>query len=311
MNGKRVRQTITVDKMRNCSLAVSENATYFIVIRSIKSWNRIWDDKGRWVGAPMIRLPINWTLTFDFSRREIEKKYRGAYLGIIWIFLSPLLMLAVYTFVYSYIFRVKVTGMDRVDFVLWLYAGLMVFFFFSEVVTMAPTCIRGSPNYVKKVIFPLEVLIGSKIISAFVSFCINFLLLIACLLLKQHALHGTVILAPLVLLPTLLLSYGVALILASVGVFVRDIDEISRFLIRVLFYLAPIVYPLSLVPDEFSGFIWMNPLTSMVENFRTVIFFGILPDWHSFSGFGALSLITFLVGRSCFVKLRPAFADVL
>ena len=105
-----------------------------------------------------------WSLVFDFSRREIEKKYRGSYLGLVWLFLSPLLMLSVYTFVYSYVFRVKIMDMDRLDFVLWLYAGLAVFVFFSDVVTTTTSCIRDSPNYVKKVIFPLEVLVSSRVL---------------------------------------------------------------------------------------------------------------------------------------------------
>jgi lipopolysaccharide transport system permease protein len=259
----------------------------------------------------MNRLPAYWNLVFDFSRREIEKKYRGSYLGLFWVFLSPFLMLAIYTFVYSYVLQVKLAGMDRLDFVLWMYAGLTVFFFFSDVVTTSPSCIRSFPNYVKRVIFPLEVLVSTRVIAAFFSFFVNFLLLLLVLLLKRQTLHGTLLLAPLVLLPTVLFAYGLAMILASVGVFIRDVDEASRFLMRMLFYLAPVVYPLAFVPDRFYGFIWMNPLTSMVENFRRVVFFGYLPDWGKFFSFLLVSIILFFLGRLCFGKLRPAFADVL
>jgi lipopolysaccharide transport system permease protein len=257
------------------------------------------------------RLPIYWNLILDFSRRDIEKKYRGSFLGLFWTFLSPLLMLGVYTFVYSYVLQVRVGGMDRMDFVIWLYAGLTVFFFFSDVAITAPATIRSVPNYVKKVIFPLEILVSSRIVVAFFSFTINFCLLIILFWLKHHAVHGTVLWTPLILLPTMIFTYGLALILASVGVFVRDVDELSRFFIRVLFYLAPIVYPLTFVPERFYSVIWMNPLTSMVENFRRIVFFGFMPDWQQFIGFFVVSIIIFLLGRSCFIKLRPAFADVL
>lgn len=252
-----------------------------------------------------------WNLVFDFARREIEKKYRGSYLGFVWLFLSPFLMLTVYTFVYSYVFRVKITEMDRLDFVLWLYAGLAVFFFFSDVVTSTSSCIRNSPNYVKKVIFPLEVLVSSKVISACFSFAVNFLLLVLLLLLKHRGLQVTVLLTPLLVLPTVLFAYGLGMILAAVGVFVRDTDEISRFLMRILFYLAPIVYPLALVPQQAHPFLWLNPLTNMVEPLRKVLLLGAIPEWDKFLVFVTVSVAFFVFGRACFRKLRPAFADVL
>jgi lipopolysaccharide transport system permease protein len=252
-----------------------------------------------------------WSLVFDFSRREIEKKYRGSYLGLVWLFLSPLLMLSVYTFVYSYVFRVKIMDMDRLDFVLWLYAGLAVFVFFSDVVTTTTSCIRDSPNYVKKVIFPLEVLVSSRVISACFSFLVNFLLLVVFLLVKQKGLQTTILIVPLIFFPTVVFAYGLAMVLASVGVFVQDTDEVSRFLVRVLFYLAPIVYPLALVPQQASTLIWLNPLTSMVEPFRDVLLFGKWPEWDKFGGFLLVSIALFYLGRICFRKLRPAFADVL
>ena len=250
-------------------------------------------------------------LVFDFSRREIEKKYRGSYLGVIWLFLSPLLMLAVYTFVYSYVFRLRIADMDRVDFVLWLYAGLTIFFFFSDVVTTATSCIRNSPNYVKKVIFPLEVLVSSKVISAWFSFVINVVILLIFLFVKQRGFQGTILLVPVILLPTVIFAYGLAMILASLGVFVQDTDAVTRVLVRVLFYLAPIVYPLTLVPQQAYKFIWLNPLTNMVEPFRSVLLFGRLPEWDKFGGFLLVSIVCLYFGRTCFKKLRPAFADVL
>jgi lipopolysaccharide transport system permease protein len=252
-----------------------------------------------------------WNLVLDFSRREIQKKYRGSYLGFVWLFLSPFLMLGVYTFVYSYVFRVKITEMDRVDFVLWLYAGLAVFFFFSDVVTSATSCIRNSPNYVKKVIFPLEILVSSRVISACFSFLINLLLLIIFLFIKQGSFQTTILLIPVMLFPTIIFAYGLAMILAAVGVFVQDTDEISRFLVRILFYLAPIVYPIALVPQQAYQLIWFNPLTNMIEPFRSVVFFGRLPEWDKFSLFLVISIAMLYGGRLCFQKLRPAFADVL
>jgi lipopolysaccharide transport system permease protein len=157
-------------------------------------------------------LPAYRNLIFDFSRREIEKKYRGSYLGTFWAVLSPFLVLATYVFVYSYVFKVRVGDLDRIDFVIWLYAGLAVFFFFSEIVTTAPACIRTVPNFVKRVIFPLEVLVVARLLAALFSFSVNFILLLILILLKYQSLHWTLLLVPIIFLPTIIFSYGLALV---------------------------------------------------------------------------------------------------
>lgn len=256
-------------------------------------------------------MRIPWTLIVDFSRREIEKKYRGSYLGILWVFVEPFLLLGIYTFVYAYILRVKVPDLDSVDFVIWLYAGLTIFIFFADVITTATPSIRNSPNYVKKVIFPLEVLVTSKLISALFSFAANFLLLVIFVLLKRHTLYGTIFFTPLVLLPAVIFVYGVAMILASFGVFIRDIDGIVRPALRVLFYLTPIVYPQTLVPGHFFGFMWLNPLTIMVDSYRRIMVFGTAPEWDKLALFFVASLAVLYLSTLCFNKLRPAFADVV
>lgn len=261
------------------------------------------------MNASFISAP--WRLIFDFSRREIEKKYRGSYLGLFWVFLGPFLLLGVYTFVYSYVLQIKLGDQDRFDYIIWLYAGLSIFFFFSDVVTTSPPSIRNNPNYVKKVIFPLEVLVSSKFFSAFFPFLINFFLLAFLVLLKQRTLHLTLFLVPVVLFPVFLFAYGLAMMLASVGVFVKDIDEVIRPILRIFFYLAPIVYPEALVPERFKGIIWLNPLTSMVEHYRRVVVTGILPDWNKLALFFLVSLLILYIGRVLFNKLRPAFADVI
>lgn len=256
-------------------------------------------------------LSMPWRLILDFSRREIEKKYRGSYLGVFWVFLGPFLLLGIYTFVYSYVLQVKLGDQDRLDYIIWLYAGLSIFFFVSDVVTTSPPCIRNSPNYVKKVIFPLKVLVSSKFLSALFPFIINFLLLTVLVLFKQHTFHITLLLIPIVLFPVFLFAYGLAMMLASIGVFVRDIDEVVRPALRVFFYLAPIVYPETLVPEKFRGILWLNPLTSMVEHYRRVVVIGIPPDWEKLALFFFVSLLSVYAGTFLFNKLRPAFADVV
>jgi lipopolysaccharide transport system permease protein len=256
-------------------------------------------------------MSVPWTITVDLARREVEKKYRGSLLGLAWVILGPLLQLAIYTFVYSFVLRVQIPGMDRLDFVIWLYAGLTVFVFFSNVLSAAPPAIRDNRNYVKKVVFPLLALVYSRVLASLVVFFIMLGLLLVFVLFKQGAVHGTILLTPLLLLPTVALACGVATLLASLGVFIRDLDEMVRPSLRVLFYLTPIVYPEALVPDRFRAVLRMNPLTGLVDNYRRLIVLGTAPEWLSLATLTGVAIVTLWVGLACFRKLRPGFADVV
>jgi lipopolysaccharide transport system permease protein len=256
-------------------------------------------------------ISVPWTLTVDLARREVEKRYRGSFLGLAWVVLGPFLQLAIYTFVYSIVLRVQIHGMDQLDFVIWLYAGLSVFIFFSDVLSTAPPAIRDNRNYVKKVVFPLLALVYSRVLASLVLFGIMFGLLLVFVVAKQGVVHATVLLTPLLILPTVALACGVATLLASLGVFIRDLDEIIRPGLRVLFYLTPIAYPEALVPEQFRGILRMNPLTGLVDNYRRLIVFGTAPDWESLLTLTGLGVVALWVSFACFRKLRPGFADVV
>jgi lipopolysaccharide transport system permease protein len=219
--------------------------------------------------------------------------------------------LSIYTLVYLFIFRMGTAGLDRLDYVIWLYAGLGIYLLFADVVVSSPASIRGNPNYVKKAVFPLEILVSSKCISAFVSFLVSFILLVILVAIKQHSVHLTLFLIPVVLVPTILFSYGLALMLSCVGVFIRDIDEVVRHLLRVLFYLTPIVYPMTLVPEKLHSVFWFNPLVSMVDHYRRVVVLGVNPEWDKLFLFFLFAVGFLYLGRMIFAKFKPVFADVI
>jgi lipopolysaccharide transport system permease protein len=254
---------------------------------------------------------LPWRLTFDLARREVERRYRGSFLGLSWVVLGPFLLLGIYTFVYLVVLGVRIPGQDRIGFVVWLYAGLNMFTLFSDVLTATPPAIRNQPNYVKKLIFPLEALIWARLLAALFFFAVNTSLLVLFVLVTQHAVHATLLLVPVLLVPIVLLAGGIGTVLASLGVFVRDVDEVIRPGLRVLFYATPIVYPESMVPEGVRWLLRLNPLTGLVENYRRLVVSGTAPEWTSLGVLVVGATLLLGAGQATVHKLRPGFADVI
>jgi lipopolysaccharide transport system permease protein len=246
-------------------------------------------------------------------KREVIGRYRGSVLGLLWSFLNPLLMLTVYTFVFSVVFKARWSGGvgSKTEFALVLFAGLLVFNIFSECVSRAPGLILSNANYVKKVVFPLEILpwvsLGSAIFHAVISFAV-WLLFYAVFF---GVPHWTVILFPVVLLPVLLMIMGFSWALASLGVYLRDVGQIITLVISITMFLSPIFYPLSALPLEVQPLLKLNPLTIGIEQAREVLVWGHLPGVKSYCGFLVASIFTAWLGFAWFQKTRKGFADVL
>lgn len=256
----------------------------------------------------------NRQLIWQMTRREIAARYRGSIIGLAWSFINPILMLAVYTFVFSVVFKARwQTGgtESRTDFALILFAGLIVFGLFSEVVNHAPRQIVSNPNYVKKVVFPLEILswvsLGSVLFQSLVSLSV---LLLAQLILNR-TFPWTVVLFPLVLLPLIFASLGTAWFLAALGVYVRDIGQITAVFTTVLMFLSAIFYPLSALPEGYQSWLRLNPLVVIIAESRKVLIFGRLPDWSWLGIAMVIGLIIAFAGFWWFQKTRKGFADVL
>ncbi len=265
----------------------------------------------------LLNIPLslwsNLSLIQQMVKREIVGRYRGSFLGLLWAFVNPVLMLAIYTFVFSIVFKVRWgdgSG-DKFQFAILLFAGLIIFNLFSECITRAPSLILANVNYVKKVVFPLEILpwvaLGSALFHALVSLVV---LLIFVLLLGQ-AVPWTILLLPLVILPLLPLIMGLSWLLSSVGVFVRDIGQFIGMVMTVMLFIGPIFYPASALPESMRAYLFLNPLTFIIEQARDVMIWGKLPDWGGLAIYSAIALLVAWAGFFWFEKTRKGFADVL
>jgi lipopolysaccharide transport system permease protein len=249
------------------------------------------------------------------TKREVVGRYKGSIMGLAWSFLNPIFMLTVYTFVFSMVFKVRwgVAGGNEsnTQFAVVLFVGMIVQGLFAEVLIRAPGLILGNVNYVKKVVFPLEILtvisMGAALFHSMVSFAV---LLVAIVLLNGY-MHWTALLAPLVLLPFLVATLGFAWILASLGVFIRDVGQTIGIIMTVLMFLSPVFYPLTALPEKFRPWLMANPLTFIIEQSREVIIWGHLPDWAGLALYLLVALAVAWIGFAWFQKTRKGFADVL
>lgn len=253
-------------------------------------------------------------LIVQLTRREIEGRYRGAYLGMLWSLAHPLLMLSVYTLVFGVIFQSRwpqARTDSLVDFALILFAGLSAYSCFSETVGRSSGVIVSVPNYVKKVIFPLEVLPISILGAALFHMLISVGVLLVVHLLVGGGLPWTIILLPLVSLPLIFLSLGLAWFVASLGVYIRDIGQAVGIVLQVTFFLTPIFYSIEIIPEPFRTLVLFNPMAPVTENFRRVLLWGQLPSFPGtlwwILGTGAMMML----GYAWFMKTRKGFADVL
>jgi len=256
----------------------------------------------------------NRQLIWQMARRDISSRYRGSVIGLAWSFINPVMMLLVYTFVFSVVFKARWNaGGDesRTDFAIILFAGMIVFNFFAEIVNRAPGLITSNVNYVKKVVFPLEILpwvaLGSALFHTLISL---FVLLLVQFILKL-SLPWTGIFFPLALLPLIFASVGFAWFLSALGVFVRDIGQLTGILTTILFFMSAVFYPISALPEQYQGFLRLNPLVPIITESRKSLVLGQLPDWTSIVLALLLSLVIAFAGFWWFQKVRKGFADVI
>ena len=261
----------------------------------------------------IVSLWRNRSLVKALTQREVIGRYRGSVFGILWSFFNPIFMLLVYTFVFSVVFKARwsVGSDSKTEFALVLFAGLIVFNLFSECANRAPGLILANANYVKKVVFPLEILtwvaLGSAMFHALISLGVW---LIAYLILFGMP-HITVLLLPLVILPLGLLIIGLTWGLAALGVYLRDVSQFIGILTTVLMFLSPIFYPASALPEDYRHLLLLNPLTPAIEQARDVLFWGKAPDITTFSIYLVGATLVAWLGFAWFQKTRKGFADVI
>ncbi|MEM9066399.1 MAG: ABC transporter permease [Planctomycetota bacterium] len=274
----------------------------------------VWASIGRPWG--MLRVLVaNRALIWRMGSRDAMAPYRGAGLGTLWAVVQPLLTLGVYTFVFSVIFPSRWGQLgdagDSGGFALHFFAGYVLFSFFGRVVEGSPWSVAARPELVKRVVFPVEVLPVVSLASPLVFVVIGVVLVG----IGQIAIAGTfsvtLPLVVLVLVPLAMMALGCAWVLAAVGVYIRDVRHIAAVAVQLLFFLTPIFYPLSAVPERFRWAIGWNPLTGAVENGRRVLLHSELPEWWTLGLSYVLGAVAMAAGYAVFGACRRGFADAL
>jgi lipopolysaccharide transport system permease protein len=253
-------------------------------------------------------------LISQMTWREIASRYKGSYLGMLWSLINPLLLLVIFTFVFSVVFKAKwgiSVSENRVEFALALFCGLLIFNVFSESINRAPGLILTNQNYVKKVIFPLEILPVTIVFSSFFHMLVSLGIFLLGVIIFMGTIHWTIVFFPLIAVSLLSLTLGLTWLLSSIGVFIRDVGYTVGFLTTALFFLTPIFYPISAVPTNFQIFIKLNPLSVIMENNRRILMWGHLPDWTWLFAVVLFSFVIMVLGYGFFMKSKRAFADVI
>jgi lipopolysaccharide transport system permease protein len=252
------------------------------------------------------------SLIGNLIKRDISTRYKGSVLGILWSFLTPLTMLVVYTFVFSVVFAARwEQSQSRTEFAVVLFIGLMLFNLVSEVLNRSPVLIIGNVNFVKKVVFPLEVLsvvaVGSTLFHLTASFVV-WLLVYAVLYGMPHA---TCLYFPLILVPLCFFALGLSWFFAALGVYLRDLGQAITLVTTMLMFLSPIFYPISALPPAFQSLLHYNPLSFLIEQARGLLMWHQTPDWGQLALVTVLSMAVAYLGLCWFQKMRGGFADVL
>ncbi|WP_235906841.1 ABC transporter permease [Pseudomonas saliphila] len=248
------------------------------------------------------------------TKRDIAGRYRGSFFGVFWSFLTPILMLSVFTFVFGEIFQSRwgegdLTG--PLDFAVALFAGLLVFNFFSECISKAPGLVIANANYVKKVVFPLEILTITTLLAALFHLLAGYVILLILMVLSNWELTLHMLYIPIVLLPFVILVLGLTWGLSALGVYLRDISQLIGPVLTAMMFLSPIFYSVSSVDAKFQWIYALNPLTLVIEQARAVMLMHQTPDWSALGLYMLLSLAVAYAGFIGFQTTRKGFADVI
>jgi len=266
----------------------------------------------RAVWRPLWQLPSRVDLIFSLTKRELAARYRGSILGIVWALLTPMVMIAIFTIIFAGIFKAKFgAGNSQWDYALYLFCGLLQWNAFQETVQLSSNTVVAHANLVKRVVFPLETLPVSLTLAGAANQLFGTIVLIVATLILRRELPATILFLPVILIPQLIATIGVAWLVASLGVFVRDLVQGIALILMAWMYLTPIIYPESLVPEAYRTAINLNPFTSLVRNYRRILLEGTSPDWMGLAYFTSFALLIFLFGYWWFARTRKNFADVI
>jgi len=265
---------------------------------------------GVWMSLIRYRVLIG-----KLVKRQIADRYRGSLFGMLWTLAYPIMLLVVYTFVFGTIFRARWSGGDasqtQVEFAVILFTGLIIHGLFSEILMASPGLIINNPQYVKKVIFPLEILSWVTLFTALFNAGVSLLVLIVFYFLVHGSLYPSLLWLPVIVVPFAIFCVGVSWLLSAITVYFRDINQLVGLLASVLLFLSPIFYPVSALPDIVRAYIYLNPLTAIIEQLRNIVLWGKPPSFSVMLAYFTMALLVVWVGNKVFNRMRKGFADVI
>jgi lipopolysaccharide transport system permease protein len=255
-------------------------------------------------------------LLLQLVRRDFASRYKGSSLGVLWAVISPLLMLSVFSFVFGTIFGSKWAGLDRgggkIGFAVVLFTGIAVHSCLAEISARTVGMVRSNPNFVKKVVFPLELLVGATVISQLMHFLVAFALVLVGAWLVGMVHHPSDVMVAIAwMLPLVLLSFALGFAWAGAGTYLRDLEQGVAFVSSVFLFLSPIFYPIEIVPDRYLPIFNLNPLTPIVTGIREALFDGGTMHIQSYLTVSGMSLVAAVVAFAAFLRLKKGFADAI
>ncbi len=256
----------------------------------------------------------NRQLIVQMTKREVVGRYKGSVIGLLWSFFNPIFMLLMYTFVFSVVFKARwgvSVGETKTQFAMLLFAGMIIHGLFAEVLNRAPSLVLSNVTFVKKIVFPLEILPVVSMGAALFHGLVSLGVLLTAFIIFNGYFYWTAIFVPLVLLPFVLLTLGLAWILASLSVFLRDVGQTIGLAMTGMLFFSPVFYPITALPEELRPWLMANPLTFIIEQARSILIFGQLPDWTGLVIYSLISLLSAWIGYAWFQKTRKGFANVL
>ena len=261
--------------------------------------------------APFRLLAGERALYMRMVGRDISARYKGSILGLVWTLLNPLVLLAVFGFVFGMVFEARWGTSGQQNFSLVLFSGLSVFLLASECLNRAPMLVVQNASYVKKVVFPLPLLPPIVVGAALVNFAIAMAILLVAQLIVTANLTITWLLLPVVVAPLLMMLSGLVYLVAALGVFLRDLSQVMGLVTLVIMYMSPVLFSMEAVPEQFRGWLLLNPITIPVNELRAVTLLGSMPDWQVLAGYACVAYMVLMLGYEFFQRCRRGFADVL
>ncbi len=245
-------------------------------------------------------------------KRDLTSRYRGSFMGLAWAVITPAVMIVIFTLIFSGIFNARFgTDTGQLSFAVHLFCGLLPWIAFSDGVQRSTTSLTENVNLVKRVVFPIEAMPVNMALSALVQQLIGTIVLIAAALILQKTLHPTMLMLPLLLIPQLMATIGLGWLMASLGVFIRDMPQFNQLVLSTWMYLTPIFYPENIIPQKYKWMVDFNPMAPLIRSYRRILLEGRMPDWQGLGITTIFALICFGLGYWWFERTKKAFADVL